>query len=196
MRSNGDAVPTKFLYLTKREWADTWINGGEIPIALASQYLSSTREGVLTPDENKIYDLPVDEKTLLDHGVEIGEARNISLKLTSGGRLITQFRNRNTYSEDGRILCFCNEKSPSLMKRFGKEVCVEIPHVLQLKTILDAQLGVRSRAGNCLYTGDHRRDHFLKSSADSWQQEYRLFWSGPGPQKAVLPPGIAKLVQF
>ena len=48
-----------FLYLTESEWAKTWVVGGEIPIKLASSYLSDNREGVMTPDENLIHESEV-----------------------------------------------------------------------------------------------------------------------------------------
>jgi len=53
-------IMEKYLYLTKVEWVDAWINGGEIPIALASTYFRKERDGIYTPDENQIHESPTD----------------------------------------------------------------------------------------------------------------------------------------
>lgn len=38
-----------YLYLTELKWVKAWINGGEMPISLASTYLYDKRGGILTP---------------------------------------------------------------------------------------------------------------------------------------------------
>jgi len=41
-----------YLYLSKKDYEDTWINGGKIPIKLASAYRQDEHHGIYTPDEN------------------------------------------------------------------------------------------------------------------------------------------------
>ena len=45
----------KFVYLENEVYSNTWINGGKIPIKLASSYKSEERKANFTPDENLIY---------------------------------------------------------------------------------------------------------------------------------------------
>jgi len=54
----------KYLYLTEVAWAAAWINGGEIPMSLASTYCHDQRDGILTPDGNLVHESPVVLKSL------------------------------------------------------------------------------------------------------------------------------------
>lgn len=67
-----------YLYLTRPEWAETWISGGTVPIALASKYRSIEREGTLTPDENLIHDSPVDIASLRQMGFHFENVRGLT----------------------------------------------------------------------------------------------------------------------
>src|SRR3990167_1575715 len=118
----------KYLYLTKKEWSLTWVNGGIIPILPASTYLSRDRNGTMTPDENRIHDSPVDVTTL--PGIKFHE--NTSIKdFTYVGNVFYGIRapdvaSAQYYIEDGIILSFCNVKSKSIAQRLGKKACVKI----------------------------------------------------------------------
>ncbi|MEZ8372820.1 hypothetical protein AB6C91_00775 [Vibrio cyclitrophicus] len=185
----------KYLYLTEVEWVDTWINGGEIPISLASSYLSDERNGILTPDENLIHESPVPIPSFQEFGIRIGRCRNLTMTNTAyNGIKLPDFHNANYYQEDGLILSFCNSFSEHIGKRFRKKACVKILNIEKLGRVIDKQLGCKRIAGDCKYTNDHQRNHFLKSNDDSWQEEYRLFWRTTQSKWVKIPPGTAQLM--
>lgn len=182
----------KYLYLTRPEWADVWISGGTVPIALASKYRSIEREGTLTPDENLIHDSPVDNASLRDMGFHFENIRGLTFNgNTFNGRPLPDFKNASYYSEDGLILSFSNALSTKLRERLGKVACVEMLDINGLKACIDSQLGAVGTAKDCQYTSDHQRNHFLKSVHDEWQQEFRIFWPGTESRTVMLPPGFA-----
>lgn len=187
----------KYLYLTKQEWAEAWINGGEIPISLASTYLHDKREGVLTPDENLIHDSSVDLKSLSPfvHFAEDAQVKNFTMTgCRMNGKAIPNIKNANYYKEDGIILSFCNTLSESVATKLGKECCVKITNFKELKNMIDDQIGVKGIMRDCEYTADHRRNHFLKSTEDKWQQEFRMFWPFDHKVLVTIPKGHGKLV--
>ena len=187
----------KYLYLTKHEWCNTWVNGGIIPINPASFYLSPTREGTKTPDENLIHNSPVDIASLSSFGFHMENVKDLTFTNNIyNGISLPSFANADYYKEDGLILSFCNRKSNEICKRLGKIACVAIGSIESLKSIIDEQLGVEGMAGNCQYTQDHQRNHFLKSIEDGWQDEYRLFWPVKNACKVVIPAGLAKKVKL
>ncbi|WP_296223321.1 hypothetical protein [Ralstonia sp. UBA689] len=184
----------KFLYLTQVDWADAWIRGGEVPISLASSYLSGTRSGIFTPDENTIHRSPVDLRSLRP-AFHLENVRNISIVNSSiNGVPIPNIINADYYVEDGLILSFCNDFSAEIARRMGKRACVKILNIADLKANLDHQIGLNGTMANCGYTHDHQRNHFLKSVNDAWQKEYRLFWSGNERRTVTIPPNTAALV--
>ena len=185
-----------YLYLTLPEWTAAWTTGGRIPIALASTYLSHKREGTLTPDETRIDNLNVDIRRLKNpdalpqqfrNCVFIGNAfQGPDFPLVVGDR----------YREDGLILSFSTERSWLIARKLGKNSCVRISNVNRLKAIIDEQIGVKGEMGPCAYTNDHDRNHYLKSTADFWQCEFRMFWRGTERVEVVLPPGVAETVHL
>lgn len=186
-------MQTKYLYLTRPEWAETWISGGTVPIALASTYHSVERAGTLTPDENLIHDSPVDIASLRQSGFHFENVKGLTFTgNTSNGRPLPDFKNASYYFEDGLILSFSNALSANLCERLGKVTCVEVLDVDSLKVCIDSQLGVVGTAMDCKYTSDHQRNHFLKSVHDEWQQEFRIFWPGTESRTVILPPGLAR----
>jgi len=188
-----------FLYLTKKQWVDAWINGGEIPISLASSYLSPIRSGTKTPDENLINDMNIDIQQLLPL-ISIGEGgglRNANFQNNFvNGRLSPEVQDGNYFHEDGLILSFSLQQSREIAVRMGKGSCVKIQDINHLKLCVDNQLGINGTLRVCEYTDGPNRNHFLKSVADSWQQELRIFWSGSIEKSVVLPSGIAKLISL
>lgn len=195
----GPHVPTsKYLYLTKLAWAETWVRGGRIPISPASTYLSKQRDGNLTPDKNVIHDAPVDVTKLA--GIRIAPGTNIvglTIRNTGSGNVRNpDFANANYYREDGIILSFASRNRLSIAKRLNKEACVELLDMEALKDAFDRQLGQTSTMKACDYTTDHRRNHFLKSVEDAWQCEYRIFWPLPKMMEVVVPAGLARRVEI
>ena len=187
----------KYLYLTHAEWASAWVNGGAVPLSLASKYKGMDRDGIYTPDENLIHDSNVDLMSLRGL-VSFGEnpyIKNLNIIGCSiNGVMIPDVIGANIYTEDGLIQSFCNVFDVDIAKRFGKAACVRIHDIDKLRKYMDKRLGSRSRFGNCEYTHDHQRNHFLKSVDDSWQQEYRLFWPNKDACSVQLPPRVAEVV--
>ncbi len=186
----------KFLYLEKEEFAETWVNGGDVPLRLASSSLSDLRVGTKTPDEGLIHESTWDFRQF---GNMFDELKNVSFRGTSiNGTQLPDNIGANYHSDDGLILSLSNVHSDDICQRLGKTVCVRIDDVVALKSALDSQLGVESWVGDCKYTSDHQRNHFLKSTEDSWQQEYRLFWPViEKPERWVkIPAGLASKVHY
>jgi len=185
----------KYLYLTKIEWASAWVDGGIIPLSMASKYRRMDRDGIYTPDENLIHDSPVDLRALSQFIGERPQVKNITFAgNTLNGVPLPEVRNASFYTEDGLIQSFCNVFDVEIARRFGKEACVRIYDINKLRKYLDKRLGRRSQYGECKYTHDHQRGHFLKSVDDSWQQEYRFFWPDKRDRSISLPSGVAEVI--
>lgn len=186
-----------YLYLTKPEWADAWLNGGDIPISLASSYRSDDRGGVHTLDENRIHQSPVDFAELRTLGLNLDDVKGVTFRnVVVDDYHIPDFSGADFYKDDGLILSFCNVADRTILTRLEKAVCVVISDIHGLKQLIDNQLGNVGEAGYCEYTSDHQRNHFLKSAEDQWQEEYRLFWPIKEPTTVTLPPGVARLVNL
>tara|TARA_R110000772_G_scaffold85933_2_gene180307 strand:+ start:1729 stop:2298 length:570 start_codon:yes stop_codon:yes gene_type:complete len=187
----------KYLYLTFPKWKDAWIHGGKIPLNPASVYKRMDRDGIYTPDENLIYKSTHDLDQLKG-AVNIGVGcRNISIgKIVNNGVTIAENLQASKYEEDGVILSLCNRKSKKIAQKLTKQACVKILDVDLLKDVIDEQLGKLSIAKACRYTKSYERNHFLKSSEDEWQDEYRLFWNHQERVEIVLPKGIAKSINI
>lgn len=188
----------KYLYLTEKEWSLVWINGGLIPIRPASTYLSNNRGGIMTPDENRIHDSQVDVTKL--PGVRFCEGASVK-NFTYTGNVVNGVKapnvvNAQYYIEDGIILSFCNVGGNDIAKRLGKSACVKISNLISLKNLIDEQLGVVGVGGDCKYTNDHNRNHFLKSTEDSWQSEYRIFWPLTETRNVEILKGTATLIEL
>lgn len=185
----------KYLYLSEKWHCEAWVNGGEIPIKIASTYLSNKRNGILTPDENLIHKGEYPVPSLMKFGIYIQEVKSLTITdSTSGTQRIPDIIDASYYKEDGLILSFCNVFDPEIAKRMGKVACVEIKDMDTLKDIISEQLSCDVIADYCKYTKSHERNHFLKSVNDKWQQEYRLFWKLLENKNVTLPPGIARVV--
>jgi hypothetical protein len=198
----------KYLYLTEKDWVKPWVEGGQVPIGWSSWYKADARGGTKTPDENLIYDAPVDIANLgnmcrLGH-IEGGLTITGS---TYNGAPIPDMINVQHRREDGYLFCLSNRFDSDIAKRLEKQACVRIENVEELKELIDEQLGIVGVLGECEYTADHRRDHFLKSYKDTWQDEFRMFWRVDMPiqeleaidKEAVwvtLRPGVAAAVDL
>lgn len=188
----------KFRYLDEHAHADAWINGGKVPLRLASSYRSVERNGIMTPDENLIYKSNYDLDQLrpaLNIGNGVQNIR-IGIAIIDGVVRATDLQ-ADRYEDDGIILCLSNSRSSTLAAMMDKTICVEIQDVGHLKSVIDAQLKTVGTAAPCTYTDSYERNHFLKDKADAWQDEFRLFWPVVPETQPVwveLPPGIAILV--
>lgn len=186
----------KYLYLTKVEWAASWVNGGFIPLSLASKYKKEDRGGIFTPDENLIHESSIDLKSLSPY-ISFGGAGVRGFQMIDvdfDGTKIPDVTGANLYSEDGLIQSFCNVFDVGVAHKFGKAACVKIRSIDKLRKHLDKRLGRKSQYGDCQYTQDHQRNHFLKSSKDAWQCEYRFFWPKRDECSVLIPAGLAELV--
>lgn len=59
---------------------------------------------------------------------------------------------------------------------------------------LDSEVGSKGIMKNYSYTKGFQRDHFLKSTEDSWQKEFRLFGKSDKSVWVAIPPNIGELV--
>lgn len=183
----------KYLYLTEHAWVAAWETGGEVPLNCASSYKRIERQGIYTPDENLIDNSSHD---ILQFGplfeVENGTVTVGSINVNSVKIAENITFDRKT--EDGLVLCLANRRSNFIAKKLEKKACVQIVDIHILKSCLDEQIGIISEMKECSYTSEHYRNRFLKSSLDSWQDEYRLFWPNAKPCNVYIPPGMAKRV--
>jgi hypothetical protein len=186
----------KYIYLPFAAFVKTWVNGGEIPLKLASTYRSheSDRNGKMTPDECK---------TLLGEGLttEIYDdfrskvAENVRLH---GGSLVTSVGTATNFHQDnwdGLVLCLSNACSEHICRKLGYAACIVVEDVDSLYQQISRQLGVEGERHDCSYTTGYNRHIFLKSDKDAWQQEYRMFWPVIDEQvKVSIAPGTARLL--
>jgi hypothetical protein len=184
----------KFLYLNEIDHISAWVSGGGVPLKLASSYRSRERQGSRTPDECAERDCPTDpdeawrglSRVLVGATPDNCDVEDVKL-IGQGATWLT-----DRY-EDGLILCLSNsfdiEKHAN---RYPKDACVRILDVDALRRALDEQLGVESEMRACEYTTGKNRGPFLKSVADDWQEEFRLYWKDIQEAKRVeLPAGLA-----
>jgi hypothetical protein len=184
-----------YRYLTKLEYAQVYINGGEIPIFPARSYLADERSGIFTPDEvlqQNLVNAPIEAIHAL--GKISGYARikftNCSMTFADSNFTNVHY-NRN--EEDSLILCFATKLDKKLAEKLEKCICVEILNIDLLISEITKQLGVQPESGHCAYTEFDDRNHFLKSIEDSWQEEYRIVWKGLKDKVVVsIPSGIGK----
>jgi hypothetical protein len=188
-------VPTKFLYLSSPDHVRTWTHGGTVPLSLASAYRRAERGSIFTPDEGRKQTVAnatpaqveaIQRTIIMDRGGGVHarrvkwddwEAENVHISVTP---------------VDGVVLCLSNSESREICARLGKIACVAIDRPTRLFLRLCAQLGTKGNHGPCEYTDTANRDVFLKSSADKWQDEYRLFWPGSAACSVEIEHGTAR----
>lgn len=181
-----------YLYLTEKDWAEAWVNGGKIPIKVASTYKADYRDGIFTPDENIVRELKgLDENIFTSHIMSgdpnLGENSSTQIRIgklvvvenTPNGRVEKIMGENIDYLakyEEGYIQSFSNTLSEDVMEKFKKKACVQIVNPEELEKIISAQLNLKCIAQKCKYTDGKNRNHFLKSVNDEWQDEFRFFW--------------------
>jgi len=181
-----------YLYLTNPEWADAWISGGVVPFFTASRYISVERSGTTTPDENLIDNSTFDVHTPYNGLLIEGAARGLRFEncIIEGRRLHGTV---DRYYEDGLVICTSTKRSKFIARKLGKKACVRILDIKKLIRIVEDATKVSCKAGVCEYTKLHFRNHFMKSTHDEWQMEFRLFWHNVRDIEILLPPRIATL---
>jgi hypothetical protein len=185
---------TKYLYLTNREWCSAWVNGGIVPLSLASAYRAMERHQTRTPDENVIRSLRGMDGVHLSAFVQAEPGTTVTLqagKAFRGHELVGTNIHFQQSFEDGLILCLSNFKSQKIARRLNKEACVRILDVESLYHHISTQLGVTGNHGPCQYTSGVDRNVFLKDLQDQWQHEYRLYWRHQSMVEVSIPPGTA-----
>lgn len=184
---------SKFLYLTRKEWAHSWVHGGKVPIQLASHYKRDYRDGIYTPDENTLRHLEGMHENYLrvlvndQSGGKSQITMNVQHVLVDGkevGKNVFYHQGR----QDGLILSFCNHFSSQTAHKLGKQTCVVIQDVYGLMEQISGQIGVQGEARDCRYTNGIQRNHFLKGINDKWQDEFRLFWNFDIPVDVTIWP--------
>ena len=195
-----------FKYLEREEFAETWVNGGIVPISLASTYRAVERNGNSTPDEvlqQKFsgYGMPqllqsgivgvapdfMGTATL--HNVTFAGHPTLSRPLTVNG----SFRRAE---EDGLVDCHATVLDRDLMRKLGKSCAVEVTKVEGLWDNFDEQIGHKSIRRPIRYVRGMERGHFAKSRCDSWQHEFRAVWVFPNcaTVEVSVPAGFCRRV--
>ena len=185
----------RYVYLKEKSHADTWVNGGKIPLSVATSYKKNVRDGIYTPDEGFIYDSPIPlEEIEKDYVKFEGDIHDFTWSgNTFNGVATPNYENVSRYCEDGLIICFSREFSNEIGVRFKDKVaCVKILDIHKLFQIIDDQFPVDGKLADCEYTDDHQRNHFLKSKQDDWMRETRMFWRNIEIKEVEIPPGLAE----
>ena len=187
-----------YLYLERQEYVETWLNGGEIPLYMASKYKSSDRKGVNTPDEviQRQSEGMFDQKNF-NKIINLENAKGkIKIKIglvQLGNEIIGENISINQNFEDVLLFCVSTELSNLISRKLNKPYCVEIIDFQKLKSIMDKQIGIIGNNDICRYTKENNRNHFLKSKEDVWQKEYRIIWKNIKGEKSItIPSGICK----
>ncbi|WP_341207296.1 hypothetical protein [uncultured Sphingomonas sp.] len=173
-----------------------------MPIFPARKYLSQDRAGIYTPDELRQRSTSLTDPRaaygLDSFGFGAGNMTFVNCTMQTGDGAFPLHGTVAQRFEDAYVLCFATERSARLMKRLGKRVCLEIVEPDKLADIIDTQIQQKALSGLVGYTNLPDRNHFLKSSLDRWQFEYRLVWvrEGDGPIWVNLPPGVAVMVDL
>lgn len=198
-----------YLYLTQKEWSKTWIEGGRIPITLASKYLSDDRLGTKTPDENNqriLKNLGEENIAVLGNmdSIPTIAKSNFNIKIGTmriGDKVVAKDVEYKRRYEDGYILSFSTKLDNKIMQRLGKSACVEIMDYEKLFANLDKQMeGSDGVHDSCKYSAGNNRNVFLKSTKDEWQQEYRFYWKIDHQKEIketielIIPTHTAKII--
>lgn len=181
-----------YVYLESQLFVDTWVKGGELPIASVLKYVCQEDErGMnLTPDEglidNSTHDLSRYGVQVTNSKVHFTDCQFDDLRIPKA--IVERF------DEKGIVLCASTTLDSSIAKGFKRDYCVRIDSFRTFQNTINKLVGQVGVFGFCEYTNDHRRNCFLKSEKDSWQKEVRIFWKNLEPMKVILPTGLATQV--
>ncbi|NEU09412.1 hypothetical protein GZH53_13890 [Flavihumibacter sp. R14] len=199
-----------YVYLEKEEWAESWVNGGSIPIYLNVKYWSDERDGKLTPDELRQKLITGGPSEVLEYFIDLDRYTQIIGNgniFEIGGK--TYQIDFNQRFEEALVLCMATELSQEVADSLTtdgkkKETCVQIMKIHDLTKLICETLGRDCLTGDCQYTDGPNRNHFLKSTRDKNQKEFRLVWRlKPDESEQYkdgvwidIPSGIAKRVDY
>lgn len=191
----------RFYRYIKQKDLKSWTEGGPVNLYKTTSYKRDNRSGIFTPDENAHKrlkgDLDYDSFNSVFKFHEHATVTLLNATFDRGdGSTPKKVDEYKQSSEEALVLCLCTNYDKFLLNAFGKDTCVQILDIAKLKKELDEQIGVRGEEGICEYTTTGDRNHFLKSTDDQWQCEYRLIWKGVEPQEVIIPEGVAAEVPF
>lgn len=196
----------KYLYLREVTHAHTWVEGGRVPLSLASSYLAQERKGIFTPDENNVIKI----REHAGHpAFVVADEKHRSQTFTwlsedPDGRIVRRYMDVGYV--DGVVLCLSNSRNDETWFDAGKRACVQIDDVLALQVAITESLAdqsllpsspnweVTARMHSCEYTETAQRDAFTKGKEDSWQDEFRMFWLVRQNVLVEIPAGLARLI--
>lgn len=187
-----------YVYLTRPEWAEPWINGGKIPLNPARNYLSSERNGTKTPDELR-------QRFVLGDGGDAVESieslfgnsctwiTNSRIKSPDGQSKFVNYA--ATSIKDSLILCFSLSLSKTIMHRLGKQCVLQVPNMEELRLVISDQLHLPGHYERVRYTKGFDRSHCVKGWEDRWQVEARLYWETDilEPYWVNIPGGAVRI---
>lgn len=192
-----------YVYLAEEKHVSNWVNGGVIPIGLASGYKATEFKGNKTPDENGIHESPVDLDALREVGGIVlgGHIEDVTIRghIGPGGQINSMHIPAARYgTEDGRVMCFSRTNSREIAMKLGdRKFCVRIDDIPRLKAILDECVGSPSEAGKCQYRDDFQRNPFVKRNDQAVLDEFRIYWKNLLEERSFsLPPGIGVEVEI
>ena len=113
-----------YIYLSKKCYVDTWVNGGQIPIKPASEYRDQDRLGKFTPDENTQIEIKGKRvnpgmKKVIDSVINnTGGTLKINGNIKKGNEIIGENVNYKQWYEDGLILSFSTKCNKEIFDRF------------------------------------------------------------------------------
>lgn len=197
--------PPMYLYLNEFGHVEPWTKGGDVPISLASSYLSETRDATRTPDELwqlKVEGLEPTSRPFFSKMFQFGPGeKNFVIQecvVGDGDAMYPIDGWVQSHPEDSLILCLSRARSRELAERLKKVACIKITDLDRLRLILEEQTSRGWSAGVMKYTVGPDRSHLLKSLEDSWQHEFRLFSQGSSktPCWVRLPLGIGELIDL
>ena len=132
-----------FLYLEKEEYVKTWLDGGEIPLSIASSYKSDYRGGVFTPDEVKQFEESgiVDEeeyRKLVNFDNSKGQIGINRVRIRNNqGKVVAEDLSVTQYFSDALIFCVSTKCSKEQSIKFKKPYCIEILDFQKLNEVFD-----------------------------------------------------------
>ncbi|WP_191185537.1 hypothetical protein [Enterobacter sichuanensis] len=184
-----------YVYLESIDFVNTWVNGGELPIASIKKYLcdEEQRGGNLTPDEGVIDNSTIPQRDL---GIEAVNSTMVFVNCWSDRKGYIRYGTIERFNESGIVLCASKSLKKRIASKFKRDFCVKIHDISKLQAELNRQLNAIGALGVCEYTKGHKRNCFLKSWKDSWQEEVRIFWKDLEPTNVQLPPGLAVEVKI
>lgn len=184
-----------YVYLESRDFVNTWVNGGRLPIASIRKYLceEEKRGGNLTPDEGLIDNSSFPQSAF---GINAENTTINFVNCWSSELGFIRSGKIERYNEEGIVLCASKSLKRKIASKFEREYCVKIYDISKLHVELNRQLNSIGALGVCEYTKGHKRNCFLKSWKDSWQEEVRIFWKDLQPTYVQLPPGLAVEVKI